>query len=72
MMPPGGMGMGGMGMGFGTNMPGVGFGGMNQGPSNFGTNLGGPLGGIPNNFAAGPGPKVIDSFKKDGFNILGN
>ena len=22
-------------------------------------------------FAAGPGPKVIDSFKKDGFNILG-
>jgi hypothetical protein len=23
------------------------------------------------NIASGPGPQIIDSFKKDGFNILG-
>lgn len=31
-------------------------------------NMGGPLGG--GNIAAGPGPSA-DSFRKDGFNILG-
>jgi hypothetical protein len=68
MMPPGGMGMN-MGMGgYGTNMP-QSFGGMN----NFGTNMNAGMGPLPNNnYAAGPGPKVLDSFKKDGFNILGN
>lgn len=41
-------------------------------PGGYQTNTN-PLFGAVNqpNFAAGPGPKVIDSFKKDGFNILG-
>lgn len=36
---------------------------MGGGLNNFGTNLGGGFpASLNNNFAAGPGPKIIDSF----------
>lgn len=28
--------------------------------------------GAQGNFAAGPGPKAVESFKKDGFNLMGD
>jgi len=79
---PGGFGPGGM---FATNMNpmmGGGFSGMAGMGGNFGTNINPPMGGGgfggPSNssnlgqttLASGPGPS-IESFKKDGFNILG-
>ena len=46
--------------GFGTNMnqPSTGFGAPSM------------AGGPP--MASGPGPSQLDSFKRDGFNVLGN
>lgn len=52
--------MGGMGMG----MPGMGMGG------NFATNIPPSSGLLNQPVASGPGPK-IESFQRDGFNILG-
>lgn len=79
-MPP--MGMGGFGGpgAFATNMNpmmGPGFGAPMGGfPGGFATNsMGGMGGGVPPPLnvpvASGPGPQLLDSFKKDGFNILG-
>jgi hypothetical protein len=54
--------MGGMpGAGFNTNMPTAPPTGFNA-PSGLG--MGGPM-------PAGPGPSMIESFQKDGFNIMG-
>lgn len=53
-------------------MPGMGQKqGMGNGFNDIFGNIGAPLGGGPPNFSAGPGQKVLDSFTKDGFNIMG-
>ena len=66
--PMGGMGGGGMPGGMGGGMGGFAA-SMNQpsGPQGFG---GGPAAmGAP--VASGPGPKQLESFQRDGFNVLG-
>jgi hypothetical protein len=74
-MMGGGFGMGGPMGGMG-GMGGMGMGGMGAMSNNYATGMPQSSGfagmGGQGNFAAGPGPKPIqESFKKDGFNLIG-